>query len=99
VTLASPFKRAAKFLAVLLALGTSTAASVLLDNLLQGDTMLRFRTIDALNKLCRMNPEIVLDVQMLETVLAAEILGHYRSYQILATIGAAVDGVDPWGER
>jgi len=29
-----------------------------------------------------MNPEIALDVQMLETVLAAEILGHYRSYQI-----------------
>jgi AAA family ATP:ADP antiporter len=80
---------------VLVALGTSSAANVLLDNLLQGDTMLRFRTIDALNKLCRMNPEIVLDVQMLETVLAAEILGHYRSYQILASIGAGTDGVDP----
>jgi len=39
--------------------------------------------------------QIVLDVQMLETVLAAEILGHYRSYQILATIGATTDGVDP----
>jgi len=80
---------------VLMALGTSTAATVLLDNLLQGDTVLRFRTIDALNKLCRMNPEIALDVQMLETVLAAEILGHYRSYQILATISATDDGVDP----
>src|SRR5260221_4007176 len=33
---------------------------------------------------------------MLETVLAAEILGHYRSYQILATIGATTDGVDPF---
>jgi len=80
---------------VLMALGTSTAATVLLDNLLQGDTVLRFRTIDALNKLCRMNPEIALDLQMLETVLAAEILGHYRSYQILATISATDDGVDP----
>jgi ATP:ADP antiporter, AAA family len=80
---------------VLVALGTPAAASVLLDNLLQGDTMLRFRTIDALNKVCRLNPEIVLDVQMLETVLAAEILGHYRSYQILATIGAAPDSADP----
>jgi AAA family ATP:ADP antiporter len=80
---------------VLVALGTSAAASVLLDNLLQGDTTLRFRTIASLNKLCRQNPQIVLDVQMLETVLAAEILGHYRSYQILATIGATTDGVDP----
>jgi AAA family ATP:ADP antiporter len=80
---------------VLVALGTPTAATVLLENLLQGDTVLRFRTIDALNKVCRMNPEIVLDVQMLETVLAAEILGHYRSYQILATISATEDSGDP----
>ncbi len=81
---------------ILVTLGTSAAASVLLDNLLQGDTMLRFRTIAALNKICRLNPEVVLDGQMLETVLAAEILGHYRSYQILATIGATTDGVDPF---
>jgi AAA family ATP:ADP antiporter len=81
--------------AVLVALGTPAAGSVLLDNLLEGDTTLRFRTIAALNKLCRQNPQIVLDVQMLETVLAAEILGHYRSYQILATIGAITDSVDP----
>ncbi len=80
---------------VLVALGTPSAASVLLDNLLEGDTTLRFRTIASLNKLCRMNPQIELDVQMLETVLAAEILGHYRSYQILATIGAIPDSVDP----
>jgi ATP:ADP antiporter, AAA family len=80
---------------VLVALGTPSAASVLLDNLLEGDTTLRFRTIAALNKLCRMNPQIELDAQMLETVLAAEILGHYRSYQILATIGAIPDSVDP----
>jgi AAA family ATP:ADP antiporter len=80
---------------VLVALGTSSAASVLLDNLLEGDTTLRFRTIAALNKLCRMNPQIELDMQMLETVLAAEILGHYRSYQIMATIGAIPDSVDP----
>src|SRR5260221_11864243 len=81
---------------ILVTLGTSAAASVLLDNLLQSDTMLRFRTIAALNKICQLNPEVVLDGQMLETVLAAEILGHYRSYQILATIGATTDGVDPF---
>jgi len=69
---------------------------VLLDNLLEGDTTLRFRTIAALNKLCRMNPQIELDVQMLETVLAAEILGHYRSYQILDKLrGNAGNGEDP----
>jgi ATP:ADP antiporter, AAA family len=80
---------------VLMTLGSPAAASVLLDSLLQADTTLRFRTIAALNKLHRMNPQIELDVQMLETVLAAEILGHYRSYEILATIGAAADSDDP----
>ncbi len=71
------------------------AGSVLLENLMQSDTMLRFRTISALNKLCRQCAEIVLDIQMVETVVAAEIMGHYRSYQILATIGDATDGVAP----
>lgn len=80
---------------VLVTLGSLAAANVLLENLLQADTMLRFRTIAALNKLRRMNSQIELDVQMLETVLAAEILGHYRSYQILATIGAAPGSDDP----
>jgi AAA family ATP:ADP antiporter len=92
---AIPIQARREIPSVLVALGTPAAASVLLDNLLQADTVLRFRTIAALNKLCRVNPEIVVDAQMLETVLAAEILGHYRSYQILATIGAATDGVDP----
>jgi ATP:ADP antiporter, AAA family len=92
---AVPIQARREIPSVLVALGTPTAATVLLENLLQGDTVLRFRTIDALNKVCRMNPEIVLDVQMLETVLAAEILGHYRSYQILATISATEDSGDP----
>lgn len=91
---AVPIQARREIPSVLVALGTSAAASVLLENLLQSDTILRFRTIAALNKLCRVNPHIVLDVQMLETVLAAEILGHYRSYQILATIGVTTDGGD-----
>lgn len=80
---------------VLLALGTPSAANVLVDHLMESDTTLRFRTISALNKLYRLNPQIQLDAQMLETVLAAEILGHYRSYQILATIGALPESTDP----
>ena len=92
---AVPIQARREIPSVLVSLGTSAAASVLLDNLLQVDTMLRFRTIAALNKLCQVNPGIAMDVQLLETVLAAEILGHYRSYQILATIGASTDGADP----
>jgi len=81
--------------AVLVKVGTSAAARVLMENLLEGDTSLRFRIISALNKLCHLHPEVEADVPMLETVLAAEILGHYRSYQILDKLGTGGDSQDP----
>jgi len=62
-----------------------------MENLLQSDTQLRFHVISALNKLYRQHPEIERDVQLLETVLLAEILGHYRSYQILHMLGSGED--------
>jgi ATP:ADP antiporter, AAA family len=80
---------------VLASIGTPAASRVLLDNLLEGDTTLRLRTIAALNKLHSLHPAIELDLQMLETVLAAEILGHYRSYQILSSIGPMTESDDP----
>src|SRR2546430_17298178 len=65
-----------------------------MENLLESDTTLRFQIICALNKLHRLHPEIETDVQTLETVLAAEILGHYRSYQILDKISATGNSQD-----
>ncbi len=76
-------------------IGTLAAGSALMENLLQSDTTLRFRVISALNKLRQTRPELEIDVQMVETVLAAEIMGHYRSYQILGTLGGSLDGDDP----
>jgi AAA family ATP:ADP antiporter len=81
--------------AILVKVGTPAAAHVLMDNLMESDTALRFRIISALNKLCSLHPEIEADIQTLETVLAAEILGHYRSYQILDKIGSTGDSQDP----
>jgi len=81
--------------AIMVTIGTPAAAQVLMANLLESDTTLRFRTVSALNKLQRLHPEIETDTQMLETVLAAEILGHYRSYQILEKLGTAERGEDP----
>jgi HEAT repeat protein len=81
--------------AILAGVGTPAAARVLMEHLLESDITLRLRTISALNKLCRLHPEIETDVQTLETVLAAEILGHYRSYQILDKLGVAGDSQDP----
>lgn len=80
---------------VLAKIGTPAAAQVLMEHILEGDTTLRFRIISGLNKLRRLHPEIQADEQLLETVLAAEILGHYRSYQILDKLGALVDDQDP----
>jgi AAA family ATP:ADP antiporter len=79
---------------IMVRIGTPAAAQVLMENILESDTTLRFRTISALNKLQRLHPEIETDTQMLETVVAAEILGHYRSYQILDQLGPA-EGEDP----
>ncbi|MBZ5657926.1 MAG: HEAT repeat domain-containing protein [Acidobacteriia bacterium] len=71
---------------ILVSIGTTAATRVLLDNLLERDTVLRFQMISALNKIHQLHPEIALDMQLVEAVLAAEIMGHYRSYQILEAL-------------
>jgi hypothetical protein len=80
--------------AVLAAIGTNEAARALREALLEPDTELRFRSIQALNKLYLAHPGADRDTQMIETVLAAEILGHYRSYQILGALGESLPGDD-----
>ncbi|HEY6938272.1 MAG TPA: Npt1/Npt2 family nucleotide transporter [Terriglobales bacterium] len=76
---------------VLVRIGTPAAARALGESMLQSDARLRFRIISSLNKLHRQHPEIATDVMMLETVLGAEIMGHYRSYQILHLLGPAME--------
>jgi HEAT repeat protein len=80
---------------ILVNIGTPAAAHVLLDNLLERDTTVRFQIISALNKIHQLHPEIELDTQLLETVLAAEIMGHYRSYQILESLRIPADSDEP----
>jgi AAA family ATP:ADP antiporter len=76
-------------------IASPAAAQMLIDNLLEIDATLRFLIISALNKVHQANPDIELDVQLLETVLAAEIMGHYRSYQILESLSMPGNGEDP----
>jgi HEAT repeat protein len=80
---------------LLMRIGTMEAARVLEENLLESDTTMRFRVISALNKIRQLHPELELDAQMIETVLAAEIMGHYRSYQILGPLGKSLESEDP----
>jgi AAA family ATP:ADP antiporter len=67
---------------ILVSIGTPAATNVVLDNLFERDSAVRLQMISALNKIHQIHPEISLDMQLVETVLAAEIIGHYRSYQI-----------------
>jgi AAA family ATP:ADP antiporter len=46
----------------------------------------------ALNKICGSRPETAIDRQLVETVLAAEIMGHYGSYKFLGRLGSALEG-------
>jgi hypothetical protein len=80
---------------VLLRIGTAEAEQGLSENLLDGDTVLRFRVLAALNKLRASNPSRPLDVQLVETVLAAEIMGHLRSYQLLGSLEHRIDWREP----
>src|SRR5215208_7173500 len=80
---------------VLLRIGSVAAEGVLTESLLDGDTVLRFRVLTALNKLRAAGSSRPLDVKLVETVLAAEVVGHLRSYQILATLDYAPDSSEP----
>jgi len=81
--------------AALQAIGTPAAQHVLVESMLDSDTVVRTRVLTALNKLVQLHPGRRLDRQIVETALAAEITGHYRSYQMLATMGGSLAGAEP----
>ncbi len=76
---------------VLVGIGSPDAQQVLVESLLESDPALRYKVIAALNKLRARNPSLLIDRHIVETVMVAEIMGHYRSYQILGTLGAAIE--------
>ena len=80
---------------VLVRIGTALALEVLIDGLLQADATLRHRVIASLNKLHDVHPDVRIDPQLVELVLAAEIAGHYRSYQVLGALQSHLKEGDP----
>jgi AAA family ATP:ADP antiporter len=80
---------------VLVRLGTPDAEEVLIESLLQADVTLRHNVIVALNKLQAIHPRLRIDPGLAELVLAAEIAGHYRSYQVLGPLRAQLKEDDP----
>src|SRR5262245_57443155 len=76
---------------VLLRIGTSASGNALAENLVQADPALRSRVISALNKLSEFERNLKVDKQLVESAMIAEMMGHYRSYQILGTSNGSVD--------
>jgi ATP:ADP antiporter, AAA family len=81
--------------AVLVRIGTAAAEQALIGSLLQSDVTLRHRVISSLNKLRLVHPEVALDPSTINLLLAAEIAGHYRSYQILGPLLDRLKVEDP----
>ena len=81
--------------AVLVRIGSMQAEQTLVESLLQTDPMLRHRVVASLNKLRVIHPEVPLDRAPVELLLAAEIAGHYRSYQVLGPLQARLNEDDP----
>jgi AAA family ATP:ADP antiporter len=68
---------------------TVEAQQALSANLLVTDVGLRAGVIVSLARLHDAHPALAVDRQTVEMVMAAEILGHYRSYQILGALAEA----------
>jgi ATP:ADP antiporter, AAA family len=71
---------------VLARIATPQAAAVLSNCLLQNDPGLRFELLKALNKMRSLESSLVPPDAQFEDMLNAELMGYYRSFQILAAI-------------
>jgi AAA family ATP:ADP antiporter len=75
---------------VLEEIGSRAAQAVLIESVLDRDVVLRYHTIASLNRLGQAHPDRSTDRKLIESVMAAEIMGHYRSYQVLGTLSGAL---------
>jgi AAA family ATP:ADP antiporter len=83
---ATPVEMKRELPQILVRIGTPVAEEVLIEGMLQADVTLRHRVIASLNKLHDVHPDVRIDPHVVDVVLAAEIAGHYRSYQVLGPL-------------
>jgi AAA family ATP:ADP antiporter len=72
--------------AALVRIGTDRAERALMSAVMESDSSLRHRVISALNKVKQQYRPVSREPEMLDLLLAAEIAGHYRSYQLLGAL-------------
>jgi len=82
---------------VLARIPTSDSANALAESLIQSDPGMRYDVLKALNQLRSKDPGLVPPRFDVEDMLNVELLGYYRSFQILAAIdpstGATISGL------
>jgi AAA family ATP:ADP antiporter len=91
----SPLGEKREIPGVLVRIATPGSHRVLMESLLQGDPTLRGRIIASLGRLRQRHPQLPLETDLVETVLAAEITGHYRSHQVLARLSPELKDDEP----
>jgi hypothetical protein len=80
---------------ILSTIGGVEAKSALVDNLFEPEVAVRTQIIAGLSRLHARHRYLEVDRQTIEMVLTAEIMGHYRSYQIVGTLGETFESNDP----
>src|SRR5262249_41075409 len=70
--------------AVLARIGNQAAANVLVENLLESEPEMRYRTIAALNDLRKAHPQVSLEPGRLRAALGFEMMLHCRTSQLLS---------------
>ncbi len=73
---------------VLARIPTGEAVAVLANSLIQSDPGLRYDVLKALNKIRRRDPALLPAVVDFADMVDAELVGYYRSFQILAALDA-----------
>jgi len=79
---------------VLHLIGSPKAKRLLMESLFTGDTELRSQIIFSLTRLQNIKSNFDFDMQIFETLLVAEIVGHYRSYQIQHSLKETLNNDD-----
>ncbi len=77
---------------VLARIATPRSATVLVDSVVQSDPQLRYEVIKALNKLRTRDPALLPARMDIADMLDSELIGYYRSFQILAALDSPGGG-------
>ena len=78
----------------LLLIDTPTSQNALVESLLTADTSLRHQVIVSIDGIYQKHPDFEIDAEMIDTVLLTEIIGQYRSYQLVFVLGKTKDDED-----